>query len=298
MPNSFSENNYWLNIDKPLGYSSAKIVAIVKKITKAKKAGHAGTLDPMASGVLPIAINKATKTCQYITNHNKKYRFTISWGEFRDTDDAEGKIIKKNNARPSTLDIIAQLSFFIGNIEQTPPNFSAIKINGRKSYEMARNNEEFFLKKRNVEIHQINLISNNSNTAEFEISCSKGTYVRSFARELSQKLGVCGYISCLRRLKVGNFNEDSTISLDKLKNIVNYFCPSNSMLHLRDVLHFMSEVELDDQNAQKVRNGQVIKFSKNILQLCSELPVKIINNDDVIGIGKFSNNNLNPINIF
>jgi tRNA pseudouridine55 synthase len=298
MSNNFCENNYWLNIDKPLGYSSAKIVAIVKRITKAKKVGHAGTLDPLASGILPIAINKATKTCSYITDHNKKYRFTISWGEFRDTDDAEGKITEQNNIRPSTIDIIISLPFFIGKIEQTPTNFSAIKINGKKSYEMARNNEEFSLIKRNVEIHQINLISNNDSSAQFEISCSKGTYVRSFARELAQKLGVCGYISSLRRLKVGNFNEDTAISLDKLKNIVNYCCPSDSMLHLRDVLHFMSEVELDDQKAQKVRNGQVIKFSENILQLYGELPVKIIGNGAVIGIGKFSNNNLKPINIF
>ncbi len=298
MPNNFCENNYWLNIDKPLGYSSAKIVAIVKKITKAKKVGHAGTLDPLASGILPIAINKATRTCQYITNHDKKYRFTISWGEFRDTDDAEGRIIEQNNIRPSTIDIIASLPFFIGKIKQTPPNFSAIKINGKKSYEMARNNEEFFLEKRDIEINQINLISNDSSTAEFEISCSKGTYIRSFARELSQKLGACGYISYLRRLKVGDFNEDNTISLDKLKNIVNYSSADNSMLHLCDVLHFMSEVELDDQNAQKIKNGQIIKFSENILQLHSEFPVKIVNNGDVIGIGKLSDGSLKPINIF
>ena len=157
---NFSQNHYWINIDKPLGYSSAKVVAIVKRITKAKKVGHAGTLDPLASGVLPIAINKATKTCQYITDHNKKYRFNISWGKFRDTDDAEGQVTKTCNKRPTTAEILASLPFFMGKIKQVPSNFSAIKVNGKKSYEMARNNEEFSLPARDVEIYKINLIKN------------------------------------------------------------------------------------------------------------------------------------------
>lgn len=235
---NFSEQNLWLNIDKPIGYSSAKTVAIVKKITRAKKVGHGGTLDPFASGILPIALNKATKTSETLMNAKKKYFFRISWGEFRDTDDVEGVVEESNNKRPSTAEVISVLYNFIGKIFQTPSRFSAIKINGKRAYELARNNIEFEMKQREVEISSLKLISNSDDFAEFEVECSKGTYVRSLAREIAKRLNVCGYVSKLTRLRVGKFSYNNRISLDELKLVATYGgrFSDGSLLLMQDVL--------------------------------------------------------------
>ena len=218
-------SNLWLNIDKPIGFSSAKAVAIVKRMTGAKKVGHGGTLDPFASGVLPIALNKATKTSEKLMNAPKKYFFRITFGEFRDTDDVEGKVIESSVARPSIVELISAIPFFIGKIEQTPSRFSAIKINGERAYNLAREGIEFEVPKRQVEIFSLKLIENNSEFAEFEITCSKGTYVRSLARDICKKVGVCGYVSKLTRLCVGSFSYEKRISLDALKTASNYALP-------------------------------------------------------------------------
>lgn len=215
------DQNLWLNINKPEGITSARVVAIVKRITKAKKVGHGGTLDPFASGVLPIALNKATKTTEKLMAAQKKYFFRITFGEFRDTDDVEGKCIKSSLARPDTSEIISALPNFVGKIIQTPSRFSAIKINGKRAYDLARNNVEFEMPQREVEIFSLKLITNNSDYAEFEVECGKGTYVRSLSRDICQSLGVCGYVSKLVRLQVGDFFYEQTISLDTLKLVTN-----------------------------------------------------------------------------
>jgi len=232
-----SDKSIWLNIDKPLGFSSAKVVAIIKRITGAKKVGHGGTLDPLASGILPVALNKATKTSEQLMNARKKYFFRISWGEFRDTDDAEGKVIESSESRPETSAIISALPFFIGKIKQTPSRFSAIKINGRRAYELARKDVEFEMPPREVEIFSLKLISNNSEFSEFEVECSKGTYVRSLARDICKKTFVCGYVSKLIRLRVGKFFYEKRISLDLLKAVVTYGgrFSDGSLLSLQDV---------------------------------------------------------------
>jgi tRNA pseudouridine55 synthase len=214
---NFSSENLWLNIDKPLGFSSAKVVAIIKRNTGAKKVGHGGTLDPFASGVLPVALNKATKTAEKLMAARKKYFFRISFGEFRDTDDVEGKCTETSHARPSTAQIISALPKFSGKIKQTPSRFSAIKINGKRAYELARQDIQFEMPSREIEIFSIKLISNCAEFCDLEIECSKGTYVRTFARDLCSKLGVCGYVSKLTRLQVGKFIYQKRISLDDLK---------------------------------------------------------------------------------
>ena len=243
----------WLNIDKPIGFSSAKAVAIVKRITGAKKVGHAGTLDPFASGVLPIALNKATKTAEKLVNARKKYLFQISWGEFRDTDDVEGQVTESNLARPKTSEIISALPFFVGKIKQTPSRFSAIKINGRRAYELARQNVEFEVPMREIEIFSLKLISNNADYAELEIECSKGTYVRSLAHDLSKRVLVCGYVSKLTRLLVGKFLYEKTISLDALKLLTTYGgrFSDGSLLSLQDVL---DQGQLGDISLAKSRS--------------------------------------------
>lgn len=306
---NLSQKNCWLNINKPVGYSSAKVVAIVKRITGAKKVGHAGTLDPFASGVLPIALNKATKTAQYIADARKKYLFRITFGEFRDTDDIEGKVVESSLVRPRTLEIISILPHFLGKIKQIPSRFSAIKIDGKRAYELARQEIDFEIKEREVEIFSLKLISNNLEFAEFEVECSKGTYVRSLARDICKKIKVCGYVSVLTRLQVGNFYYDSGISLDLLKSVTTYggrFL-DGSLLCLHDVLGFMSEVKLDDLDASKFKNGQIITI--NPLSLNSQFlvhkslefhadMVRVVNNGELIGLGKIDHDLLRVVNVF
>ncbi len=306
---NLSTQNFWLNIDKPIGFSSAKVVAIVKRITGAKKVGHAGTLDPFASGVLPIAVNKATKTCQYITDANKKYFFRIAWGEFRDTDDVEGKVIESSMTRPETSQIISAIPSFLGKIKQTPSRFSAIKIDGKRAYELARQEVEFEMKQRDVEIFSLKLITNNSEFADFEVECSKGTYVRSLARDICKKVSVCGYVKILTRLQVGNFLHQKTISLDLLKSLTTYGgrFPDGSLLCLHDVLDFMFEVKLDDLDAFKFKNGQIITINTSFFG-DNHLPHKslthhantvvVVSNGELIGLADLSQNLLKPINVF
>lgn len=217
-----SQINCWLNIDKPIAMSSARAVAIVKRLTKAKKVGHGGTLDPFASGILPIALNKATKTAESMMQAPKKYRFTIKWGEFRDTDDIEGKVEASSDARPTTSQLIAILQKFVGKIKQKPSKFSAIKINGERAYDLARAGIEFEMKMREVEIFSLKLISNSDECCVIEATCSKGTYVRTLSRDICESLGVCGFVSVLTRLEVGEFLYKNKISLEKLKNMVKF----------------------------------------------------------------------------
>lgn len=215
----FSQTNCWLNIDKPIAMSSARAVAIVKRLTKAKKVGHGGTLDPFASGILPIALNKATKTAESMMQKPKKYLFTIKWGEFRDTDDIEGKVERSSEKRPTNSELIFALQKFIGKIKQKPSKFSAIKINGKRAYDLARSGIEFEMKLREVEIFSLKLISNSADSCVIEAKCSKGTYIRTLARDICESLGVCGFVSVLTRLEVGEFLYKNKISLEKLKNI-------------------------------------------------------------------------------
>jgi tRNA pseudouridine55 synthase len=234
----FSTSSFWINLDKPANITSAKAVAIVKRFTKAKKVGHGGTLDPFATGILPIAVNKATKTSQQIMDASKKYYFEISWGEFRDTDDIEGKVTETSEKRPTNNEIFAILPKFIGKITQTPSKFSAIKINGQRAYDLARKNIEFEIKPREIEIFSLKFLENNEKIAKFEVECSKGTYIRSLARDLSKELGSSGYVSKLIRLQVGNFLYKNRIPLDLLKHIITYriALSNGSYIPLEDVL--------------------------------------------------------------
>jgi tRNA pseudouridine55 synthase len=236
---NISNHDCWLNIDKPIGYSSAKVVSIVKRITGAKKVGHGGTLDPFASGVLPIALNKATKTSEKLLTAKKKYLFTITFGEFRDSDDIEGVVEEISGNKTTASDLSQILAKFFGKITQTPSKFSAIKINGKRAYELARQGQEFSMPLREIEVYEISLVNFNDKSAQIIIECSKGTYVRSLARAICLELNVCGYVSSLQRLRVGKFLYAKTISLDELKAKVNneLIFLDGSMLLLHDVLN-------------------------------------------------------------
>ncbi len=216
------EINGWLNIDKSLNYSSAKVVAIVKRILKAKKVGHGGTLDPLATGVLPICINKATKTTEKIMGFHKKYSFDITFGETRTTADAEGEILEKNDKIPTEEEIKNILNNFIGKISQTPPIYSAIKVNGKRAYDLARDNKEVKLEPRIVEVFEFNYLGfKNQNTESFSVKCGKGFYIRSLGVDLAKSANSLGYISYLRRDEVGIFNQENIIKLEELEKIVN-----------------------------------------------------------------------------
>ena len=209
----------WLVIDKPYNMGSTKVVGKCRFLTKAQKVGHAGTLDPLATGILPIAFGEATKTIPFMMDAKKTYRFTVTWGEERTTDDIEGDVIETSGIRPTQDQILKALPDFIGVIKQRPPIFSAIKIDGKRAYDLARAGEAVEMKEREVEVFDLKLLESDLQSATFEMECSKGTYVRSIGRDLARKLGTLGYISMLRRTKVGAFDESDTISLEKLEEL-------------------------------------------------------------------------------
>jgi tRNA pseudouridine55 synthase len=210
----------WVVLDKPVGMSSTHAVMLVKRLFQAKRAGHAGTLDPLASGVLPIALGEATKTVPFVMEGRKVYRFTLRWGEERDTDDAEGRVTASSAERPSAATLAALLPRFVGQIAQVPPRFSAIKIDGERAYDLARDGEAVDIAPRQVEIHRLELIKTpDPNHATLLAECGKGTYVRALARDLGRALGCLGHVAALRRTSVGPFDEDIAVSLDALQRL-------------------------------------------------------------------------------
>ncbi|MGH6827296.1 MAG: tRNA pseudouridine(55) synthase TruB [Rhizomicrobium sp.] len=206
----------WVVLDKPAGLTSTQVVARVRRIFAAQKAGHAGTLDPLATGILAIALGEATKTVPFVQDAAKIYRFTASWGEARDSDDGDGRVVATTEARPARLAIEAALPGFVGRLSQVPPAYSAVKISGARAYDLARDGEEVSLKPREVHIHEARLLAASRDRADFEITCGKGTYVRSWVRDLAQTLGTFGYVSALRRTRIGPFQEKDAVGLETL----------------------------------------------------------------------------------
>ena len=210
----------WIVLDKPVGMTSTHAVGVVKHLFQAKRAGHAGTLDPLASGVLPIALGEATKTVSFVMDGRKTYRFTVRWGEERDTDDAEGRVTASRAERPSTDELRALLPHYVGQIAQVPPRFSALKIAGERAYDLAREGEAVEIAPRLVEIHRLELIETpDADHTNLIAECGKGTYVRALARDLGRAAGCLGHVAALRRTGVGPFGEDLAVSLDRLQSL-------------------------------------------------------------------------------
>jgi tRNA pseudouridine55 synthase len=210
--------NGWLVLDKPVGMTSTHAVSVVKRLLQAKRAGHAGTLDPLASGLLPIALGEATKTVPFVMDGRKIYRFTVRWGEERDTDDAEGRVAETSAERPTADAIRTLLPRFTGLIEQVPPRFSAVKIDGERAYDLARDGEVVELAPRTIEIHSLELVETpDADHTVLAAECGKGTYVRALARDLGRLLGCFGHVAALRRTAVGPFTEDIAVSLELLQ---------------------------------------------------------------------------------
>jgi tRNA pseudouridine55 synthase len=208
--------NGWIILDKGVGMTSTHAVAVVKRALLAKKAGHAGTLDPLASGVLPIALGEATKTVPFVMDGRKSYVFTVTWGAETNTDDAEGEVVERTDLVPDRGAIEALLPRFTGSIEQIPPRFSAIKIQGERAYDLARDGEVVELQPRTVEIDRLAVVGHAGDHTVLEADCGKGTYVRAIARDLGRALGCLGHISALRRTRVGPFTEEDAVVVDEI----------------------------------------------------------------------------------
>src|SRR6478609_2339385 len=206
----------WLILDKPVDFGSTEAVSKIKWLVKAQKCGHAGTLDPLASGMLPIALGDATKTVPYVMDGRKIYEFTVTWGEERATDDLEGDVTQSSDKRPSEQQIRDLLPQYTGVISQVPPQFSAIKIDGERAYDLARDGETVDIPTREVEVFRLSLLCCTPNLAHFEIECGKGTYVRSLARDFGRALGCFGHIASLRLSFVAPFAEESMVPLAQL----------------------------------------------------------------------------------
>src|SRR5262249_47310278 len=239
----------WLGLDKPEGVTAPRATGIVRRIFDAQKAGHAGTLDPLASGVLPIALGEATKTVPYAMEGRKIYRFVAAWGEARDTDDREGRVTAISTARPDAAAVRAVLSRFTGIIEQRPPAFSAIKVEGERAYDLARAGERVELAARAVVVHGLEFLgSPDPDQAEFRATCGKGVYVRSLVRDLAQALGTVGHVAALRRERVGPFTMAEAVPLAKLEEM-SHIPASSGALGPADLLPALLrpiETALDD----------------------------------------------------
>ncbi len=254
----------WINFHKPVGMTSTQAVGKIRYALKAQKAGHGGTLDPLASGILPIALGEATKTVNYAQDAIKTYHFTVTWGEQRSTDDSEGEIIASSDTRPTQEQIKALLPQFIGEITQTPPQFSAVKIDGQRAYDLAREGEKVEIKSRQVFIESLDILKHEGDTTSFECICGKGTYIRSIARDMGGILECHGYISALKRTKVGVFDLDSAISLDIFEQMIDNPAQEKDLngvvLPLQTVLDDIPALALKDQEAALMKNGNAISL--------------------------------------
>ena len=250
----------WVVLDKPVGMTSTHAVSVIKRLFTAKRAGHAGTLDPLASGCLPIGLGEATKTVPFVMDGRKLYRFTVRWGEERDTDDAEGRVIATSEQRPSAETIRAALPAYIGTIQQVPPRYSAIKIEGERAYDLARDGQTVELEARPVEIRRLELIEvPDPDHAVLEAECGKGTYVRSIARDLGRSFGCFGHVCALRRTAVGPFSEETMISLEDLEALCHRAASGEASL--ADAL-MPVETALDDIPALAVSRADAARLTR------------------------------------
>jgi tRNA pseudouridine55 synthase len=247
----------WLVLDKPYDMTSTQAVGKVRWLFAAKKAGHAGTLDPLATGILPIALGEATKTVPNVQDGEKLYRFTVKWGVATATDDAEGEVVATSDVRPSRDAVLALLPRFTGEIDQVPPAFSAIKVAGERAYDLARAGETVELAPRPVVIERFTLVEHDPEASVFEVACQKGTYVRALARDLAAALGTRGHVAKLHRAAVGGFTDAQSVSLAALEAAA----PEARDAFLRpvaDALHGVPEIRLAPAQASVIRNGNPV----------------------------------------
>ena len=263
----------WLIIDKPGGMTSTAVVKKVKWLLDARKAGHGGTLDPMATGMLPIAFGEATKTVSHVMDGSKSYCFTLHWGAETNTDDAEGETVKQSDVRPDQAAVENVLPGFVGRIEQVPPQFSAVKIDGVRAYKLAREDKKVALTAREIDIHDIRIVGTpDADHTEFAVVSGKGAYMRALARDIARAAGGLGHISALRRTSVGPFDADDAISLDELESIGQIAAREQKLLPVETALDDIPALAVTESEAMRLRNGQPVSLLRKVdLQRIAEL---------------------------
>jgi tRNA pseudouridine55 synthase len=262
----------WVVLDKPKSVTSTQAVSRVRRLFDAQKAGHAGTLDPMATGVLAIALGEATKTVPYAMEGDKLYRFTARWGEATATDDAEGAVTARSDVRPTEAQIRAMLPRFIGEIMQVPPAFSAIKVDGERAYDLAREGEEVVLEARPILIHDARLVATpDADHSIFEVECGKGSYIRAWVRDMALALGTVGHVTELRRLKVGSFTIESAISLENLEALGHSPAALEHLRPIATALDGIPALAVTEPDSVRLRSGNAILIRANQFARLTEL---------------------------
>jgi len=249
----------WICLDKPYDLTSTHAVSRVRRTFNAQKAGHAGTLDPLATGILPIALGEATKTVPFLVDADKAYRFTIAWGRTTATLDREGETIAESDVRPTLAQVEAVLPRFVGEIEQVPPAYSAIKVDGERAYDLARAGETVELKARPVSVYAARIVDAlDADHVTLEIECGKGTYVRALVRDIADALGACGHVSELRRTRVGGFTEESAVTLELLEDLGHKARQSEALLPVETALDDIPALAVTDEDAFRLKQGRPI----------------------------------------
>ena len=294
----------WLIIDKPEGISSAKAVAIVRRTTNAAKVGHGGTLDPMATGVLPIALGEATKTVSWVMDGSKEYEFTVLFGSATNTDDAEGEVTETCEHLPTDAEIEAALPAFRGVIEQTPPAYSAIKVDGQRSYALARKGEAVALAPRRVEVPEFRLVGRDGEaSARFVARTGKGTYIRALARDLARAAGSCGHLTRLRRTRVGPFAADAAIQLETLENLGHSAALPRHLLAVETALDDIPALALTQAEARKLHHGQAVA-ALPVLEREGSDPVSAgdivaaLSDQKLVALAEIKGGEIRPVRVF
>ncbi len=257
----------WLALDKPLDVTSTQAVGILKRLYNAQKVGHGGTLDPLATGILPIAFGEATKTVQWVMDGDKEYVFTVEWGKSTTTQDREGEVVATSDVRPTREAIEAALPAFIGDIEQIPPKYSAIKVDGARAYDLARDGEEFELKSRGVTVYETSLVEMpDADHAVIHVRSGKGFYVRAMARDLAQAVGTEGHVSELRRTRVGSFTEANAIGLAKLSEMSDKPALLAALRPIETALDDIPALAIDGNDAAMLKQGRTIVLLPHIVE--------------------------------
>jgi len=297
--------NGWVCLDKPFGMGSTEAVSKVRRLFDAQKAGHAGTLDPLASGILPVALGEATKTVPFMMEAQKVYRFTLNWGISTDSLDREGEITGRSDVRPDVEAVRAALPAFVGEIDQVPPQFSAIKVDGQRAYDLAREGTDFELASRRVMIHEATVSdAPDADHVELTIRTGKGVYVRSLARDLASVLGAEGHVSALRRERVGPFSTENAVTLDFLTDLVHRDAASEGLLPVATALDDIPELAVTDQDAFSLRQGRpIVLLPRQVETLKGRLrdgyrTVSAFQGQTLVALGQLRAGRLEPDRVF
>lgn len=287
----------WVVLDKPVGLGSTPAVSRVRRLFGAQKAGHGGTLDPLASGVLPIALGEATKTVPFVMDGRKEYRFTLKFGEARTTEDSEGEVTATSEVRPDDAAIAGALAAFRGEIEQMPPVFSALKVEGRRAYDLARAGEAVELKPRKVLIERLEFLGRpDADHADFVVGCGKGTYIRSLGRDLAVALGTVGHLSMLRRTVAGPFREAAAISLPKLEALGHIPALFGALAPVATALDDIPALAVTEAQADRLRQGQPVLLTRDAPP--SGALVRAELGDRLVALVRSDGTALQPVRVF